>query len=189
LVEVWDVGEFAVLRNDEPLYHANCRATRFLTSAAAQAAAELHLALGWSGYERPPDCLPFNWGPPVHSDTPLIRERTPRITRDLSAATVDDEHTWSWEELESLCQPWGYPFWLARSERSKIARQVPHPMVQSSLDPDCVHDGADVVHPLVHGRQVSDAIGKPSASLIEEHETRQKLPSLFSHRAKRGSSQ
>ena len=42
--------------------------------------------------------------------------------------------------------------------------------LDGSLDPDCVHDGADVVHPLVHRRQVRDVIGKPSASLVEEHD-------------------
>ena len=64
MVEVWNVGWFVVLRNDAPLYHASCRTGRlgggasarlgsiFLSHAAAQSAAELHLALGWGDCAR-----------------------------------------------------------------------------------------------------------------------------------------
>jgi hypothetical protein len=102
LVEVWDIGGFAVLRNDAPLYHSTCRTDRFggdnarrasifLSDAAAQAAAELHLALGWGDYTREPDCMPFDWD----DDNLVCLDGPPRAVR---ASDVDDEQTWGWEE-------------------------------------------------------------------------------------------
>jgi hypothetical protein len=136
LAEVWDIGGFAVLRNDAPLYHSTCRTGRFggdnarrasifLSHAAAQAAAELHLALGWGDYARKPDCLAFDWD----DDNLVCLDGPPRIRRTVRAADVDDEQTWGWEERER-CRPWGYPFWLARCRR---ADRIVHPMVQRRL--------------------------------------------------------
>jgi len=113
-------GGFQAYRNDDPLCHATCRAqpgrerTRwpslFVTRAAAQAAAELHLALGWGDYAREPDCLSFDW---------RTWERLPGVARDVRASDISDDHRFGVEELKHLCHPWGYPF-----ERSNTAKEL-----------------------------------------------------------------
>ena len=143
LVEVWDTAGYVVLRNDAPLYHATCRTGRlgggasarlgstFLSHAAAQAAAELHLPLGWGDYARQPDCMPFNWD----DDNVLCLDgRTPRreptLTRPAHPAAVDDDHIFDWWELMERSEPWGYPFCLARKEQARLVNHIPHPDVQ-----------------------------------------------------------
>ena len=145
LVEVWDIGGFAVLRNDGPLYHSTCRTGRFggdnarrasifLSNAAAQAAAELHLALGWGDYAREPDCLAFDWDDDnlVCLDGPPPR-REPTLTRPPHAAAVDDDHVFKGWELLDRSEPWGYLFWQARTEQVRLIKHVPHPRVQRDL--------------------------------------------------------
>jgi hypothetical protein len=110
-------GGFNAYRNDEPLYHTTCRTqpggegrrspSRFVTRTAAQAAAELHLAQGWSNYEREPDCLSFDW------ETLPMWERLPRIAREVCASDIADEHCFGLDELRRISHPGGYPFELA----------------------------------------------------------------------------
>ena len=116
-LEVHGVGGFIVSRNDEPLCHASCRVrgggedgrwpSLFVTRAAAEAAAELHMAQGWGEYEREPDGLAFEWQ--VQSKWP----KPPRMTRAACASDVADEHHHGLETLRRLCHPWGYPLDLA----------------------------------------------------------------------------
>lgn len=116
-----DVG-FVVSRNDAPLRHSTCRPGRpsiFRSAAAAMAAAERHLALGWGSYGREPDCLGFDW-----DDSP----RRPRITSAPQPASVDDELIYDWGTLLDRCEPWGYPFWAAWDVQ--ITEHVPHPGAQ-----------------------------------------------------------
>jgi hypothetical protein len=141
LIEVWaDIG-FAVLRNDAFLYHDSCRTKRgggsarrpseFLSLAAAQAAAELHLALGWGEYARAPGCMPFEWD---NDNVVSLDGRTPRrepiLTRLAHPAAVDDNHIFRCCELRECSEPWGYPFYLAWNEQARFANHIPHPGVQ-----------------------------------------------------------
>ena len=131
-LEVRGVGEFKVYRNDEPLCHTTCRlqpgceSTRwpslFVTRAAAQAAAELHMAHGWDEYECEPDCLTFEW------QTQPKWERLSQITPEASASDVEDEYRFGLEELRRLCHPWGCPLELAR-----IAQELSHPTLPQEV--------------------------------------------------------
>ena len=38
-----------------------------------------------------------------------------------------------------------------------------------ALNFDRIHDGANVVHPLIHGRLIGHAVGEAGATLIEKH--------------------
>ena len=53
-----------------------------------------------------------------------------------------------------------------RSERTALR----NPKQGSALDAHRVHDGAQIVHALVHVRQVRNAVGEPGATLIETND-------------------
>ena len=117
-------GGFNVFRNDEPLCHATCRTqpggqgsrspSLFVARAAAQAAAELHMAQGWGHAQREPDALAFAWQTQSHW--------AKRPQRAVSASEVVDAHRFGLEELRRICHPWGYPLGLVG-----IAKELSHP--------------------------------------------------------------
>jgi hypothetical protein len=98
-LEVRSGSGFCAYRNNVPLYRAG--PALFLNRAAAQAAAEPHLAQGWGDYQHTGDCLAFTWG---------SWERPAPVARDVCASDVDDEHRFGVDELKRLCHPWGWPF-------------------------------------------------------------------------------
>jgi hypothetical protein len=102
-LEVRRGSGFCAHRNDVRL----CRAgpALFLTRAAAQAAAELHLAQGWGDYQYAGD---FAWG---------TRERRPPVARDVRASDVSDDHRFGLEELKRLCHTRGYPFEISNTAK------------------------------------------------------------------------
>lgn len=84
------IGGFNVYRNDEPPCHTTCRGGEdgrwpsfFVTRAAAQAAAEVHMAQGWVEYEREPDGLAFEW------QTQSKWPKPPRVTRAVCTSARD----------------------------------------------------------------------------------------------------
>ena len=129
-LEVRGVGGFNVYRNDEPLCHSTCRVqpggehgrwpSLFVTRAAAQAAAELHMAQGWGEYEREPDSLAFAW---------QTRSQWPkRPQRVVCASDVADAHRFGPHTLRDLGHLWGYPLELTR-----IAQGLSHPTLPQEV--------------------------------------------------------
>jgi len=127
------VGDgFSVYRNDEPLCHVTCRdqpgcersrwPLLFVTRAAAQAAAEVHMAQGWGDYECEPNGLAFEWQ--VESEWP----KPPRSARAVRSSDVADEHHFGPHTLRHLCHPWGYPLELTR-----IAQELSHPTLPQEV--------------------------------------------------------